>query len=311
MDRPLRVVFFILMHKNPQQAIRLIERLDSPTSTFIVHVDRRSADTISRPIEEFAAARCHVHCAPRQPCYWAGFGIVLATLECMRTALQLAEPFDYAVLLSGQDYPIKPPQKIFAHLRAQRGKQLIESFRLDQPNRWSADQKAGGAMHRIGWYHLAIRSHWVHVPIERRLPAGLLPFGGAQWWCLTRDCLGDIVAFVDGNPQVLKFFRNVFISDEVFFQTLISNSRFAGDITGEDLHYVDWTRPNPLAPRLLEASDFERLCASEKLFARKFDAARDARILDRIDREILFVRSDHSAAQRAGDDRPSVRRVMA
>jgi Core-2/I-Branching enzyme len=285
----MKVVFLILMHKNSEQTIRLIERLDSPASIFIVHVDRRASDAIYRPMVAWAARHNRVHLAKRCSCRWGGFGIVAATLECLRAALRLGQDFDYAMLLSGQDYLIKPLAAVFEFLRAQRGKQFIEVFRIDLPNRWSGNAGAFEPTHRVFWYHLAFRSRWIHVPIRRGLPYGMKPYGGSQWWCLTYECVAAIDKVVRSKPKVLRYFRNVFIPDEIIFQTIVSNSRFAGDVLCDDLHYADWTRPNPWPPRILDASDFERIRSSGKLFARKFDIAHDRSVLDKIDRELLFM----------------------
>ncbi len=285
----MKVIFFILMHKNPQQTLRLIQRLESSDSMFVVHVDRRAQRAIYHPIEELATNCDRVYTAKRVPCYWGGFGIVAATLECVRTALRLNATFDYALLLSGQDYPIKPLRSIFAFLTAQPGKQFIETFRLDRPNRWSTHTDAGEAMNRISWYTLAVRSRRIHIPVRRQFPSGLTPYGGSQWWCLSRECLAYIDEYLSRNPQILRFFRNVYIPDESFFQTIISNSRFEHDVVSDDLHYSDWTTPPYPWPRILDASDFDSLRSSDKLFARKFDIARDESILDLVDREILFA----------------------
>ena len=286
----MRVAFFILMHKNPEQTIRLIERLESPMSTFIVHVDSRAPDKTYKFIDEWAAKRNDVHCAPRHRCYWAGFGIVAASLECARTALRLNERFDYGMLLSGQDYPIKPLGAILEFLTLNRGKQFIETFRLDQSNRWDGQGGAFQPMNRVSWYIVRIRSRRISIPIRRSLPAGLRPCGGSQWWCLSRDSLLYIDDYLTKNPKVLRFFRNVSVPDESLFQTLVYNSPFQPQVLSDDLHYADWERPNPNYPRILDESDLERIRTSNKLFARKFDIARDRRILDLIDEEILFSR---------------------
>jgi len=286
----MNVAFLILMHKNPEQTIRLIERLDGPASSFIVHVDRRASREVYQSIEAWASKRNRVVLAKRSSCRWGGFGIVAASVECVRAALRIDPAFDYAMLLSGQDYPIKPLHAIFEFLSARRGKQFIETFPLDRDNRWSAATGAYQAMNRIAWYHLAFRGRRLHVPIRRRLPVGLKPHGGSQWWCLTRDCLADLDDFLNRNPRVLRYFKNVFIPDECFFQTLVSNSRFGGDVIADDLHYADWTRPNPWPPRILDDSDFDFILSSGKLFARKFDVARDPKILDKLDREVSFVK---------------------
>lgn len=283
----MRLAYLVLMHGKPEQAARLIGRLQNPTSTFIVHVDAKAPQSVFDYMQKWSAPYKNVHLTKRHRCYWGGFGIVAATIECIRSALLYDPAFDYAFLLSGQDYPIKPLSHITAYLRRHR-KQFIESFRLDRPNRWTDAGHAYQAMNRISWYTVAVRSHFIRVPVKRVLPDGLSPFGGSQWWCLSRQCLKYVDEVVRARPDIVRYFRRTFVPDELFFQTIMSNSPFGGQATGDDLRYIDFVRPNPHYPRTFGVEDFDRILASPKLFARKFDLSRDEEILDRIDREILI-----------------------
>jgi hypothetical protein len=293
----MKLAFLILMHKNPDQAVRLVKALAHPTSTFIIHVDARAAQATLEGVRRHLADGEHVHFTKRYACRWGGFGIVRATLECMRAALHLPRDFDYAVLLSGQDYPIKPIGFIARFLEGHRGKQFIESFRLDKHNRWSADKGVWQPLNKVTWYTLPIRGRRIHIPIRRCFPAGLLPHGGSQWWTLSRDCVLYIERFTRENPKVLQYFRHVFIPDESLFHTIISNSRFGSDVLSDDLHYTDWARPNPAVPRTLGLSDFERIRASTKLFARKFDTLFDSEVFDLIDKEIMPADRDRTVSE--------------
>ena len=67
--------------------------------------------------------------------------------------------------------------------------------------------------------------------------------------------------------------------------TALLNSPLRDQVANETLHYIEW--PGGSHPRTFTTADFDRIAASGKLFARKFDVARDAEILDRIDRELL------------------------
>jgi Core-2/I-Branching enzyme len=81
---------------------------------------------------------------------------------------------------------------------------------------------------------------------------------------------------------------HVFIPDESLFQTVIANEpSFSRRILNDNPRYIDWERPNPRYPRTLDMEDFERLRASSKLFARKFEVDRSRDLLDRIDTELL------------------------
>jgi len=283
----MKIVFLILMHKNPEQAIRLIKALDGANSVFVVHVDGRAPRDVLDHMTKHAATRSNINLTERYNCRWGGFGLVRATFACVHAGLRLPQGFDYGVLLSGQDYPIKPLSFMMAFLNDRRGKQFIESFRLDLKNRWSADIGVWNPLNKVTWYTIPIRGRRIHIPFRRRFPSGLHPFGGSQWWCLSRDCLDYIARFAQEKPRVLRYFRHVFIPDESLFHTIILNSSFAPQVVSDDLHYTDWARPNPAVPRTLDLSDFERLRASNKLFARKFDIAHDNKVLDLIDSEIL------------------------
>ncbi len=228
-----------------------------------------------------------------------------ATLEAISALLAAGSSFDRVLLLSGQDYPIKPRRYIKAFLERQDDQEFIESFPLSSPNKWSEHTGPFKDLNRILHWHINFRSRFLHIPIRRSLPGRLRPYGGSQWWCLSRSCIEYLHHFIRDNPRVLEYFRHAFIPDELFFQTLVSNSPFADQVTGSSLTYEDWDAPTPPYPAVLDGSYLSVLAASHKLFARKLDATRDADLLERIDQLLL---RPHAAARyataRASSSRP-------
>ena len=55
--------------------------------------------------------------------------------------------------------------------------------------------------------------------MHRRMPKGIVPHLGSQWWCLTRQTLSAILQDPDRALHD-RFFRTVWIPDESYFQTL-------------------------------------------------------------------------------------------
>jgi hypothetical protein len=55
--------------------------------------------------------------------------------------------------------------------------------------------------------------------IRRRMPHGIVPHMGSQWWCLTRQTLSALLEDPERSAYD-KFFRRVWIPDESYFQTL-------------------------------------------------------------------------------------------
>jgi hypothetical protein len=272
------LAFFILCHKTPTQVIRLVERLRDEDAVFVIHVDRRADPTVYEALKSYSDAHpTQVRlCRRRYRCYWGRFGIVQASLSCIQEALALELPFDHAFLLSGQDYPIKPPAYVRTFLNDHAGTEFIESFPADEPNRWTKAEGFHNALNRVLHWTISFRSRHIQIKWRRRFPFGYRPHGGSMWWCLTRDCIVYIDRFIREKPAYTRYFRTVFIPDESFFQSIISNSPFRAKIVSDDLRYADWDNPNPLYPRTLDTDDFEKLMASPKLIARKFDQRSEA-----------------------------------
>ena len=57
------------------------------------------------------------------------------------------------------------------------------------------------------------------VGLQRRIPNGIVPHMGSQWWCLTRQTLSAVLQDPD-RKRYDRYFRQVWIPDESYFQTL-------------------------------------------------------------------------------------------
>jgi hypothetical protein len=274
----LRIAYLILCHKHPEQVRYLVERLNSDGISFVIHVDGRSRQMLAQ-LKGMLSRFENVRFAKQFRCYWGRFGIVEGTVSCMRKALET--PFDYAMLLSGQDYPVTSNAAIKKFLSEHKGKEFIESFSILQPNRWNqeAEQRAFGFV--IGFRSRIFRTKW-----KRKFPLGYVPYGGGQWWCLSREAIEYIVRFVSDNPSFYRYFRFVFAPDELIFQSVLSNSTLARRICWK-ITYDDWSLPAPPYPKILDESDFEILNNSNWLFARKLDHQRSAKL-----RALLDVAAD-------------------
>src|SRR4029077_18392690 len=105
-------------------------------------------------------------------------------------------PFDYAILLSGQDYPIKTNGHIKLFLSQNMGREFIESFPVDEPNRWSNHGGPFNAVNRVLFWTVFLRSKRIHINFKRKFPLGYRPHEGSQWWCLSRACLEYLNTFI-------------------------------------------------------------------------------------------------------------------
>lgn len=277
----MRIAYILPVHREPAQVTRLIRRLATPTACFVLHVDRRADPSLRAGIA--AAARdLPVAFVDSHRCYWGGFGMVRAALKGIRHLVSEDVDFDYAVLLSGQDYPLRTPEAIERFFRDAGGRSYMDAFALPRPDGWGSR----GGMDRIEDWHL-IRRKALHLrlPRARALPAGLRPFGGGAWWSFARPVAQYIDQFVRDNPRVTGFFEHVLHPSEVFFQSVVMSSPLADAIVPESLRYILW-ESGAANPATLHAGDLDAALGSGMLFARKFDAATDAAVLDLLDERL-------------------------
>jgi hypothetical protein len=280
----VKIAFVIAAHKYPDQVVRLVRRLASDRATFLLHVDRRASDEVSRAIRQGTRDIAEVHFTERHRCYWAGFGVVEAMLDAFDHLLDRNVAFTHAVLLSGQDYPLAPTEAIERVFLDAEGRTFMKCAPLPTPF-WTE-----GGLPRIEyWYLVSKRRVRLRVPWRRTIPGGLKPYGGETWGAFAKPMAEYIREFVQRNPRYVRFFRHVLHANEIFFQTIMMNSPLAETVVQDDLRYIDWS-VDP-GPAVLRAPDFERLVSSGKLFARKFDLTVDNEILDRLDAHIDGVRA--------------------
>jgi hypothetical protein len=279
---PATVAYLILAHGNPAQLARLVNALPG-SSPVLIHFDLRTADVVYQEVRRLLGSRPMLHFVKRQKCWWASFGIVEGTINLIQSLDALDVPYDYATLLSGADYPIKSNFEIASFLDRNRGREFIESFLLTAPNRWSEEGGYSKSPRRVLGRHFHFRSRMIRLPGLRTMPAGLKPYGGSQWWTLSRETIRYLAEFIGRTPQAVAFFKGSFAPDESFIQTVVSNSSLAERVTGDNLRIAIWGRPLPPYPATLTLDDRDLLRSSHQHFARKFDPKVDSGILDLLD----------------------------
>jgi hypothetical protein len=274
-----RVAYVVSAYKLPAQLARLLRRLDAPGTSFFVHVDRK---TSRRTLEEMRAGTdgLEVTYLPRHLSHWGGFGHVRATLKGLDALRRSGRDYDYVVLLTGQDYPLRSPAGIAEHLGGSGGRSFMSWWELPYAP-WG---DRGGLERLEDWHLITFHRQHLALPLRRRVPGGLKPYGGGAYWCLARPVVEHVQAYLAAHPEVVRFFEHVLIPDELFFQTLVLGSPLADTVVNDNLRYIDWSREP--APAVLGVGDVDALLASRKLFARKFDAGVDAEVLDLLDAAI-------------------------
>ncbi|KEO72598.1 beta-1,6-N-acetylglucosaminyltransferase [Anditalea andensis] len=298
----MNITYLILAHRYPEQLFRLVERLNDEGVNFLIHIDKKVKDPEYQYVLNKLAPLKNVTFIKRYTCYWGGYGIVQATFQGIREALEGNIPFDYLCLMSGQDYPIKTNHYIREYFKKHKGKSFINT-RSFPVSLWHYHN--GGYDRIQNWYFINARNQYGFpnklfnklprlskfisrtigrcVP-ERKWPSRYKPFGGAQFWALDKKHVSYIGDHIHQNPAYFKFFKHVLVPDEILFQTIMGNySHSKEEIINDTLHFLEWRRPGAVLTRV----DQDNIIQTSHLFARKFDENVDPTVLDWIDREIL------------------------
>jgi hypothetical protein len=287
----MKIAYLLFAYKNPKLVARVIERLSTEDCAFFIHIDQKS------DMDQFSHLRGKsvFFTEKRMSVYWAEFTGIEAILLLIRQALAGPHEYEYFVLLSGSDYPLRSASYIHGFLQKNRGAEFINIVRVPAP---------GKPLSRINTLRFPSTK-----PVRRFVARGLAKLGlarrdyrkylgnldaysGNTWWAITRDACQYILEFTKKNPHVGAYFENVFAPEEAFFHTILGNSAFKSRIR-RNLVYEDWSKPggHPAMINDQHVAFFESqdtVCVSdlfgdgELLFARKFSDD-DFALLKRID----------------------------
>lgn len=276
----MRFAYLILAHKDLDQLQALIARLlrDDPEDRVILHYDRASPtsdDELASFAGRFAGA---VSLAARTRCLWGHHSLVEAEQSLKQAAD--AVPYDYAHLLSGQDWPVGSKAELLQSLEP--GGCYLSFEAPDMTDRMDDyhfhDRMLGPNPHKTNWDYrkdMALRGAarlWTRVKGKRGCPFGSSWKKGSAWWSLPKDVVSYTLPLVQQLIDTGRL-RHTLCSDEHVMPSLLYHSPYA-DRLRDNRRFIRWT-PGSSSPELLRAADKAEIAASGAWFARKVDRAVD------------------------------------
>jgi hypothetical protein len=284
------IAYLVLVHRYPEQFKRMFRSIYDPGNFYLVHVDKNSGPALDDDIRAFLADFPNSAVLDGRGALWGGYSLVDAELRGMARLLTMGLDWKFFINLSGQDFPLKTQAQIAAYLTLNAGKEFIRT--LDQ------EKIRPDTMSRVQRYVVEHPDRISNTPIVvRPFLTGASPYIGTQWKVVSRR----FCEFVCHDPQADRFktfYRNTFIADESFFQTVMMNTLAHGDIVNDDLRTIDWVPDGDikLRPRTFTIADRLKLTTGRNLFARKFDETVDSKILDWLEDQLREQASEHDAA---------------
>lgn len=223
----MTVGIVMLCHTALDRAAQVARHWATHGCPVVIHLDRRVAEPDRARFAAALADLPDVRFCARIACKWGTFSLVQASINAASQMLRDFPQVGHVYLSSGSCLPIRPVAELQAHLAAHPHTDFIESvttadvgwtvgglnkerFTLRFPFDWKTQRRLFDAYVKLQR----------RLGVSRRIPTGLVPHLGSQWWCLTRHSLQAILNHPDRASHD-RYFRRVWIPDESYFQTLI------------------------------------------------------------------------------------------
>ena len=216
----------MLVHTAFDRAEQMVRHWADAGCPVVVHVDSNvpaaSYDAFVKALADLPDVR---FCA-RHRCEWGTWGLVAASQEAATLLLRQYPVLQHVFLACGASLPLRPIAELRSYLDARPDTDFIESattadvpwtiggldrerFTLRFPFAWKKHRR---------FFDLFVKLQQL-VGYKRKIPTGVVPHMGSQWWCLTRRTLDAILGDPD-RARYDKYFRKVWIPDESYYQTL-------------------------------------------------------------------------------------------
>ena len=219
--------FVMLCHTALGRAAQVARHWSTRGCPVVIHVDKRVRAKAYDKLRADLADLTDIRFSPRFACEWGTWGLVAATQAASAMMLRDFPGVRHVYLASGSCLPLRPVEELVAYLDERPRTDFIESvttedvgwtigglnierFTLRFPFSWRKQRRLFDAYVRLQRL----------LGFRRRVPAGLVPHLGSQWWCLTRQTLSAILDDPE-REQWDRYFRRVWIPDEGYFQTLV------------------------------------------------------------------------------------------
>ena len=272
----MTVAYIVLSHRNPDQVLRLLAALaEGPGAGCSCATTRATRHSTSRRSRRLGARTIR----DAIDFEWGGWSQLRLLLACLSCAAEAVDP-DWLLVLSGQDYPLRPLASIEADLAAEEHDAMLghawelDTARLPEP----PDDEF---FLRCAYRHYAAPRATPRLPLAvrplvylRELPpplrprlgvrraktpfhAGLECFVSADWLTLDRRALGAVLRAARERSDLMRYYRRVAIPSESFFATVLLNDRSLR-VARDNRRFISFEAPLTPHPQTLTSADLDR-----------------------------------------------------
>jgi len=223
----MTVGIVMLVHEAFDRAEQVARHWATHDCPVVIHVDKRVKRGAYSSFASNLSDLDNVKFCGRHKCEWGTWSLVAASQTASEMMLKSFTEVCHVFLASGSCLPLRPVEEMVEYLGDRPMTNFIESvttedvpwtvggldaerFTLRFPFSWKRNRRLFDAYVRTQR----------RLKFKRRVPPGIVPHLGSQWWCLTRQTLSAILEDPEREAYD-RYFKKVWIPDESYYQTLV------------------------------------------------------------------------------------------
>lgn len=293
MNKDISIAFLLTAYEDASNVNRFISQVLVYQNSYVfVHIDKKS-----RICKEDIIVNEKVHIMEKSYAVeWGDFSQIESVVALMEYASTFGM-FDYFSLHSESDMLVRPMGELVEFLSDDHAYAYTWCYKLPYKE-W----QYGGGLGRIAlyWPHIFRKKYrWnspmryfrslygkmftLHLIKGKKLPKDIDFWGRCDWFTLSGACVNFILDYLPKHPEYIELFRNSLIGSEIFFTTLVHMVKDKKIESLNNLRYIDFEHQDfqkPGSPKELDMNDIEAIAASNRFFARKFNARYDKNVID-------------------------------
>lgn len=275
--------FLIQAHNQPQLIKLIVDILNKKNHYFFIHIDKKSYKLLDSYEIKILSKMNNVKIYSFMKVNWGSCNQFLVSLQLLKKVMESNIQCEYYHLISGADIPLKNgndfdlfflnKDKSYIGLvnkdEAQNHKQRLLIYYLRDIMNYRGNFAGKCICKILEKFQFILLRHGIKI----RSKLNFELYKGSQWWSLNKKIVQYILSYCEENPSYIKRFKYTDCCDEIFFHSIIMNSKYRDQIENNNLRYIDW-RPkyhNAPVPRTLTADDWVSIAQSNALFCRKID----------------------------------------
>ena len=265
------IAALIMAHKNFDQVKRLVNSLKNERVDIYLHVDKK-ADFVENEFSDIRVVD------ERFDVYWGDSSFVEATMYSLKYALSNGD-YSHFIMMSGQDYLVKPISKICDFLEVNKNVNYITCGKVE-------DKNTKNRYLRYRFRNNLLDKISVKFFRRKNIFEDMIVCWGSNWWILTKDAVEYVLQ--EYNDKYCEKIHFTSCMDELLIQTILYNSSFKSLIAYDIKYYIDWSSHimgnDKGNPNILTKEDYDKIIKSGAFFCRKVDANVDPVLLDLLDK---------------------------